>query len=131
MTSETAKPSTRKPRQPRQAAAAPRKAAKPAAKKRNTRKPPADAIAAIDANLAAGVSQAPSAAPKQPRAKKPRKPIAKTPRAPRLDFDAIMAVAASLKPDDTQIFKSIRRQLELAPKASRSRIVVALGKMFG
>lgn len=94
----------------------------------------------------------PTTAPEQPKSAKPtgrRKttakapevpPVAKPPRkkrevkpakrAPKFDLQTILAVASQLKEADMAAFEKMLGQCQDLGKASRTRVLAALGKVF-
>ena len=65
-----------------------------------------------------------------PRQRKPRegKPAK---RAAKYDLQTILRVAGTLKEADQKLFEKLLGELSALPKGSRSRILKALGEVFG
>lgn len=55
----------------------------------------------------------------------------KAPAALKIEFGTAMALASEMKPADTELFGQIVVALQKVGKGARTRIAVALGKMFG
>lgn len=58
-------------------------------------------------------------------------PKTKVPVSLKVDFSTALAVAADLKPEDTELFGQMAVALNRLGKKPRARIAAALGKMFG
>jgi len=111
------KPST----PPSDAPAADKPKRKRASGKRKAKTPATNGIAPVAAE---------PAAPKKTRQRKKRERKA-TVRGPlKIEFGTAMALAAEMKPADTELFGQIVVALQKVGKGSRSRIAIALGKMF-
>lgn len=64
--------------------------------------------------------------PPLPMPKKNRKP-----RVQKVDLDTALSIGAMLKPSDLKVFGDIRQHLGELNKATRRRVLGAIGKVFG
>lgn len=118
---QPAKPRRASGKKPAKKASGKKPAKKASGKKAAPKKPKPDNQAIQQAQ----VQQAASAAPKRKRASaKPAK------RAAKYDLQTILKVAGTLKEPDQKLFEKMLETLTALPKASRERILRALGQVF-
>ncbi|MFA5897736.1 MAG: hypothetical protein WC829_01355 [Hyphomicrobium sp.] len=83
--------------------------------------------------LAAPYAEALPAAPEKPARKKrgPNKAKAPNQRTPKFDLQTILGAASTLKEADMPAFEKMIELLQDAGKPGRTRLLEALGKVFG
>jgi hypothetical protein len=99
----------------------PKNAGKKTRKKKSAKSPAEPATPKVAA-------MAPTAPTKTP--KKTRKPREKKARAMKVDLTTALVAVAGLTEQDCQVLEHLTSFLASHPKKSRSRVIVALGKIF-
>lgn len=95
---------------------------KPRKKSSSKKKSAASATPAVQP-----VAEAPAATPPAPRQ---RRKAASQKRGPRFELQTILKIASDLKLDDMPTFENALDLLHGTPKAARTRIMAALGKVL-